>query len=346
MAPFRTRSPARLVRLCLPIVALLLCGSLAAQDQTPVTVRSVAELALYPTSSAPATAVSLNDAQLSAELVGVVETVPVRVGDRVAEGAVLAELDCASYTFKSAQIKAQLDAAKARRELADFQLGQVQKMQKENFASVEEIMRRKSAARETDAQVAQLQASLQEAENLVKKCELRAPFEGVVIERNASPGQLANPGMPLLRLVDSNDLEVSAQIQEQDLARLRAARQVVFATASRQFPVTLRAVVPVVDTRLRSYEARFVFSDEKAAPGEAGRIQWRATTPHLPSDVLARRDGALGVFTAEKGRARFHPLPGAREGYPAPVSLPPDAQVILEGRFNVTDGHAVDVVER
>lgn len=318
-----------------------------AQDDTlPVTTQPVASLALFPTSSAPATTVSLNDARLSAEIVGVVESVAVRVGDQVEEDAVLATLDCASYRFKSDQIKAQLDAAQARKELADFQLGQVEKMKAENFASVEEIMRRKSAAREATAQVAQLQASRKEAENLVEKCALRAPFAGVVIERNASPGQLADPGMPLLRLVDSNDLEVSAQIQEQDLGRLRAARQVVFASNSRIYPVALRAVVPVVDTRLRSYEARFVFSEAKAAPGEAGRIEWRAASPHLPSDVLVRRDGVLGVFTVEKGRARFHPLPGAREGYPAPMALPSEAAVIVEGRFNVNDGSAVEVVER
>lgn len=328
------------------LLGLLTSGIALAQEPLPVTVQPVSALALFPTSSAPGTTVSLNDARLSAEIAGTVEAVPVRVGDAVVADAPLVRLDCDAYEFKAAQIKAQRDAAQARHELADYQLGQVEKMEKGQFASAEEIMRRKSASREAAAQVRQLDAALKEAEYLVGKCELRAPFDGVVIERAASPGNLANAGTPLLRLVDSKELEVSGQIQEQDVARLRAAEQIVFTSATRSYPVRLRAVVPVVDTRLRSYEARFVFTEAKAAPGEAGRIEWRASEPHLPSDVLVRRDGALGVFTVAQGRARFHPLPGAREGYPAPVTLPADARIIIEGRFNVTDGSPVEIIER
>lgn len=327
--------------------ALLVAAATAfAQDAQPVTIQSVQALAQFPVSSAPATSVSLNDARISAELSGVIEAVPVRVGDTVAAGTTLVTLDCDSYEFKRDQIKAQLAGASARQELADYQLEQIDKLKQGNFASAEEIMRRKSAAREASAQVAQLNVAVREAEHLVERCTIQAPFDAVVIERTASPGNLANPGTPLLRLVDRNELEVSGQIQEQDAELLRAARQITFVSASGSYPVELRAVVPVIETRLRSFEARFNFRDRKAAPGEAGRIEWQATQPHLPASVLVRRAGTLGVFTAAEGRARFHPLPGAREGYPAPVSLPTDATVIIDGRFNVADGAPIDVLER
>ncbi|MDX9875887.1 MAG: efflux RND transporter periplasmic adaptor subunit [Spongiibacteraceae bacterium] len=338
--------PALAPALLLACTLSAMSDSVLAQSAQPVTIQSVKALAQYPVASAPATSVSLNDARISAEIAGVIKTVAVRVGDRVAAGATLVSLDCDSHEFKRDQIRAQLAGATARKELADYQLEQVDKLKAGNFASAEEIMRRKSAAREAAAQVAQLNAAVREAENLVKKCTIEAPFDAVVIERTASPGNLANPGTPLLRLVDRNELEVSGQIQEQDAERLRAAERITFVSASGRYPVELRAVVPVIETRLRSFEARFVFSDTRAAPGEAGRIEWRATQPHLPASVLVRREGTLGVFTVADGRARFHPLPAAREGYPAPVELPADAAVIIDGRFNVADGARVEVLQR
>ncbi|MGB5764635.1 MAG: biotin/lipoyl-binding protein, partial [Sedimenticolaceae bacterium] len=51
-------------------------------------------MVFLPVRTAPATAVSLNDAQVSAEIGGVLTELPVKVGDRVKEGDVVAQVDC------------------------------------------------------------------------------------------------------------------------------------------------------------------------------------------------------------------------------------------------------------
>src|SRR5690606_37785841 len=173
--------PALAPALLLACTLSAMSDSVLAQSAQPVTIQSAKALAQYPVASAPATSVSLNDARISAEIAGVIKTVAVRVGDRVAAGATLVSLDCDSHEFKRDQIRAQLAGATARKELADYQLEQVDKLKAGNFASAEEIMRRKSAAREAAAQVAQLNAAVREAENLVKKCTIEAPFDAVVI---------------------------------------------------------------------------------------------------------------------------------------------------------------------
>ncbi len=321
---------------------LFLCAfGVSAAQPLPVTQQTVAALTIYPSRSAPGTAVPLNDARISAEVPGTVKALPVQVGDEVEAGQLLAELDCDAHRLGATQAEAQLAVAQAQQDLSDFQLDQMRRMKVGEFASVEMLKQREAGARQAAAEVLRLQAALAAAHRRVSKCEVRAPFAAVVLERTASVGDLAEPGTVLLRLVDRVQLEVSGQVQEQDLAALQEARQVEFVSRNQRYALTLRAVVPVVDSRLRSYEARFSFSEEAASPGQAGRVQWTTSRPHLPPDVLVRRDGSIGVFLADSGRARFHPLPEAREGYPAPIDLEPSAQVVLEGRFGLHDGDLI-----
>jgi len=166
----------------------------------------------------------------------------------------------------------------------------------------------------------------------------------VVTARKASRGDYARPGTPIVRLVDLNHLEVSAQIQQQDIAEMEKARALEFRMARQHFPLQLRAIVPMLESRIRSYEARFVFAREKAPPGAAGRLYWESPEPHIPANFLVQRNGQLGLFLYDEGIARFHVLPGAVQGLPARVALSPTTQVIDAGRYSVEDGDAVQIV--
>jgi hypothetical protein len=63
----------------------------------------------------------------------------------------------------------------------------------------------------------------------------------------------------------------------------------------------------------------------------------------LPANLISRRDGILGVFLLDDGKARLEPLPDAQEGRPARVNLPAGTQVITMGRERLQDGVAVSV---
>jgi hypothetical protein len=57
---------------------------------------------------------------------------------------------------------------------------------------------------------------------------------------------------------------------------------------------------------------------------------------------VVRRDRRLGVFVAEGGRARFHPLAGAQEGRPAAADLAPDARIVVAGQLALRDGQRLE----
>jgi RND family efflux transporter MFP subunit len=329
-APLAARSP-RAMRIAAGLV-LLLTSLASAQADEPVlriTTAPFEALAIYPQRSAPGTVLSLNEARVSAELAARIERIAVRVGDSVQAGDELARLDC-----RDARLR--LQRAQARWRLASQQLERTRSLRSD--ANVSEELLDQRRAEFDEAEVARGEAQLAEA-----RCSVRAPYAGLVMERLASEGEWATPGTPLLHLLDTGRIEVSTQVPLDAISDLAAAPEVFFEDASGRYALEARALLPAVNTRARHREARFVFRDAQALPGSAGRVVWRAGDAHLPADLLVRRDAGLGVMRVVNGRARFEPLPEAREGQPAPADLPGDAQLILDGRFGAMHGQAVQI---
>lgn len=322
----------------------LLAGMASAA--TPVTTRPLAEVLIFPERSAPATVESLNDADLSAEIAARVDRIRVRVGDEVAAGDVLVELDCRGHRSRLAAQRAAASQLEAQHRLAASQLERARNLRERRGASEEEVEQRETELLGLDAQLAAQREAIVQAELDVERCAIRAPYRGAVTARLADEGTLATPGTHLLRIVETDALELSARLRAHELDESRSAATRVFEFLGERYPVDLRRVVPVVDPRTRTVEARLTFPDRAPPAGAAGRLVWRSPTPHLPAELLVRRNGALGVFVASNGAARFHALPGAQEGQPAPVAdLPPDTRIVVAGRERLGDGAPVETAE-
>lgn len=177
----------------------------------------------------------------------------------------------------------------------------------------------------------------------VERCSLTAPFAGVVLARLASEGEYADIGTPLLRLLATKSLEVVAQVPLDGSASLTAAADLHLEVDGRIFPLRLRTLTPAINPEARNREARLLFTGSPALPGSAGRLIWTSAHPHLPADLVVRRDPGLGVFVAEGDQARFILLPEAREGHPAALELPPATLIIDAGRQALRDGDPIRV---
>lgn len=307
-----------------------------------VSLRPWTELVVHPRHSAPARVISLNDSPLAAELSGVVREIPVQVGQRVAAGAVLVRLDAWLYRHQLEQATAQLAETRAQQKMAQKQNRRAERLRQSGQATEELLERRETELNGLSARLRQHQAALAAARDHLQKIDLRAPFAGVVAERFAQVGAWAAPGTPLLRLVDLDHLELSVQVDGLRAAHLPQGEALTFIAGSGRYPVILRTLVPVADGVSRLREARLLFSGEKPFPGESGLLHWSDPRPHLPAHLLIRRGDRLGVFAAEAGRARFHPLPGALEGHPAQVEQPLPGQAVLIGRNALADGDPIE----
>lgn len=312
------------------------------RDAIPVTTQKLADLVFFPEQTAPATVVTLNNARVSAEINGQLEDILAKVGDQVAKDKIVAKIDCRDPEVDLAQAKATYDAAQARNNYDHSQLTKARKLSASKSISSEEMDKRRAAALVSSADTEKAEASIEKAQLAVERCDLKAPFNAVVVARLASVGDFVGRGTAVLQLVDTDSTEVSARIQEIDLGSIKTAKAMYFDSQNESYRVDLRTIVPMMESRLRSYETRLTFVGKRTAPGSAGRLRWISPQPHIPADLLVRRD-QLGVFLVDEGKARFLALPQAHEGKPAPIPDGLQGDVVVDGRFNLTDGDPVHI---
>jgi multidrug efflux pump subunit AcrA (membrane-fusion protein) len=189
------------------------------------------------------------------------------------------------------------------------------------------------------------QEMIRQAQIDVQRCTVTAPFDAVVTERLAQVGGLASPGTPLLNLVQLDDLEVSAELRGSEANSLRQAQACYFDYAGTSHPLKLRQILPVIDERTRTQQARLRFTQESVPAGAAGRLVWLGLANELAADYLVRRDGRLGIFLEQAGLARFHVLADAREGQPVHLQLAPETRLITDGRQRLQDGDPVIILQ-
>ncbi len=147
-----------------------------------------------------ASIISIDNIQMSAKSAGIVTFVYVREGDAVSKGQILAQIDNSLILRGIDELKAQLELANTvferQKNLWDQKIGtEVQYLQaKSNKESLERRL-----------------ASLQEQSEMTK---IKAPINGTIDAVNIKVGENAAPGMPVFRVVNTNDLKASAKISE------------------------------------------------------------------------------------------------------------------------------------
>jgi len=110
-----------------------------------------------------------------------------------------------------------------------------------------------------EARLAQARAAVVVARERLSRMVITAPGDGTVIIRKVEVGDVAQPGVPLLVLSRNGRTQITAQIDEKNLALLRVGQAAVGsadAYPEKSFPARLSTVVPAVDPQRGTVEAR------------------------------------------------------------------------------------------
>lgn len=336
--------------LALSLTLLLSACSKAAPEQekatenAPFKTQALSEIAVAVQYSAPATASSLNESTLKAEISARIDNIPARVGDVVKKGDVLVKLNCADARAQQQQAEANTEAAKARAQLAAQQLKRALALKQKRSVSEELLGQRQSEAAAAQAEVKARGAAQSIAHNQRQRCTIKAPYNAIVVERSGQVGELASPGTPMLKIVSTDDLEISAEIIPSDATSLEQTQNVQFLTPQ-PYSVKLRALTAAVGSLTRTREARLFFTGQAPLPGTPGRLSWSDARLGLPSEFLSERQGRLGVFIVQDNTAKFITLKHAQEGRVVAVDFPADTHIITTGRTNVKDGDPLNNTE-
>jgi RND family efflux transporter MFP subunit len=327
---------------CLVALALLL--ALASPVAMAAVELSLAtEVALPDRQQASASVLAPNDAVIASELSAVVAEVLVEAGRSVERGQPLLRLDERDAKLALAQSQAQLQAAQARLTLAQQRAERGRGLREAAHISEDELLALETGLDAANADVALARAARDAAARQVDKTRILAPFDGVVLERQAQVGALAAPGTPLLRLVSTQAPEVEAQIAPESAQDLDQAREIAFESQGQRWPLKLVALSPVLERSARTRLARFAFVDEAAPAGSTGEVSWSGPRLLLPAELMVKRGGVLGAFIERDGQAQFVAAPGAEEGRPFRLELPLGTRIVSAGQQGLNSGDALPV---
>ena len=329
--------------LILLLSVFLISSSVYANEKITVNTAPLSDIAIYPERSAPATVISLNESTVSARITAQVEELPVRVGDIVEAGSTLAKLDCSDYKLASRESRSRIEALNAQIELAKRRLERTKTLTLKQSVSEELLDERESALAVLNADIRGAKADLEMAKIDESRCVVKSPFRALIVERTSAVGQFTNVGSALVKIMDIEQLELSAQAFTQDTDQIMKSGELFFEHAGTKYPVELRTVMPAINTETRNREVRLLFKDEPALPGAAGKLLWRDNRAHIPGEFLVNRNGELGVFSIEDNVAHFISIPSAQAGRASPTTLPVNTPLVIEGHFSLKEADSVSV---
>lgn len=196
-----------------------------------------------------------DEAAISAEGEGGrVSALNAEVGDRVNAGQVLARLDTSLVAPQVASLEASLQESKANAAVAEADYRRAQAVASTGALSAQEIERRGAAAIAAGAKVKVVSAQLAEAQARLRRTDVRAPFDGIVLTRSAEVGQLAGPGgAPLFRIGRAGGIEMRGNVAERDLPSLAPGQpaRVRVTGAEQAFEGKVRLIGAVIDPQTR-----------------------------------------------------------------------------------------------
>lgn len=208
-------------------------------------------------------------------------------------------------SFESAIQQAQVNQARAERDLAAAKLKRTQELFDKKFLSAAALDDARANHEIAQARLALAQASLD-------KLSLRAPFDGVIGIRQVSVGDYIKEGTELVNLEDMSAMKVDFRVPEQALSRVAVGQQVMLETdvfPSQKFPAKVVALDSTIDAAGRSLLIRAELRDatRRLKPGMFMRVKLiLATKPKalvIPEEALVTAQGSLFVFKIVDGKA-------------------------------------------
>jgi RND family efflux transporter MFP subunit len=288
------------------------------------------------------------------------------------------------------QARAALGQAQANRQKSVLELGRQTKLLEDGVTSKADSDNATAQARvdegqvrSAEAQIKAIQAKIESSSSQVRSAEarirlmeaqieytnIRSPFEGLVISKDAEVGETVAPAIyggantrgSVVTIVDPNTLEVEADINESSIGKITPGLQAevtLDALPGERLAAEVRKIIPTADRQKATVKVKVRFKEidprilpdmnakatfmqrpEKGAKTEASRVT-------VLKSAVTQRDGKTIVLVFSDGRVVSQQVTVGNEiGDRVEIKqgLAGGEQVIIRGAENLTDGSRVKV---
>lgn len=164
---------------------------------------------------------STQTAAISTRMMGYITAIHVKIGDKVEKGQLLVSIASQDIAAKQAQTDAGVAQAQAAFENAKKDYERYKALYSQQSASQKELDNMTLQYRSAQAQLTAAKEMRKEANANMAYANLTAPFAGVITQKIADAGSIANPGVPLLMLEKEGSYQVNAYATESQIAELQ-----------------------------------------------------------------------------------------------------------------------------
>ena len=315
----------------------------------------------------------------SSKITGKVMEVFVEEGTKVTEGQVLARLDSPNISASLRLVEAQKVAAESARKEVNVRFNEAQKELERMVPLVAAGVASKSESDHARAEVDSLKARLEYLQAQVTVAErevaiwkqqmddttIRAPFAGVVVAKNAQPGEMISPvsgggftRSGICTIVDMNSLEIEVDVNESFINRVQPGQSVqatLDAYPDSKIGCHVIAVIPTADRSKSTVKVRVGLPGPdprvlpqmgvKVAFSGGGETPVNALGIAIPTAAVRHEEGQPFAFVVRGNRLekRYVTLGSSTSSETVVLAgLHAGEVVVIEGPDRIAHGHAVE----
>lgn len=261
-------------------------------------------------------------ADLRAEVSAVVLQVLKDNGEAVRKGDLIVRLDDTAIRDSLASAEEAARASAQSFEQAERQLQRQRTLQGQGMTSMQGLEDAEVRRNNAQSDLVAARARVVTARQQLQRTEVRAPFDGVVSDRKVSPGDTAQIGKELVKVIDPRSLRFEGLVTADRMAELKVGQRVFFRVngyAQSDFEGKVRRIAPAANAATRQVELLVDFAGTQQ-PGVAGlyaegRVQTQTASALMVSDGALQREGDQAfVWRVDGGKLARTPVKlGARD---------------------------------
>ncbi len=295
-----------IVILFFPVSAMLLtCKDGMAQGGTaaPVTVSRIVQMEVPRPVKMVGTVFPYRESMVACEIKGLVEAFPVKRGDYVKKGDVLAKLSTTS-------LEIQLKGAKANKHLASLKFERAKELSEGAAISPQELD-------EFDMMLIAQEAVVEGIEDDIGKCTITAPFDGTITEENTELGQWLDQGDQVVSMIQLEYVKVRVPVTEKHVKNLKIGDECkvsITALGGMIRTANIIHIVPQADLQSRTFPVYIKLdnTDEAIKGGMVAETTFDvgpilAATMML-KDGIVRRAGGKFIYLVVDGKVTEVPI--------------------------------------
>ncbi len=279
------------------------------QTSVPVTVASAGRQ-LNNTIQASGRIESQQTAVISTRVMGFVTSIPVKAGDHVKKGQLLATISSDDIHAKKAQAQAMVGEAEAALKDAQRDQERFAELYKQNSASAKEFENATLHYNSVKAKAEAARQMQKEAESMLAYTNLTAPFAGVITQKHLNAGSMANPGMPILVLEQAEGYKASISVSENDIAKIieGADAEILIKSSGRSIKAKVSEVSPssqfsggqyLITVNIPDTEKKGLYSGMyvNVAIASSSKASDTDNMVLVPTSSLVHKDQLTGLYT-------------------------------------------------